>query len=91
MESAPTILFYVQHLLGVGHLRRTLAIAEACADRGVEVHVVSGGMPLEETHSPRIDFHQLPPVRAADGDFSRLLQGDGTPVDDRWRSNRKEQ
>ena len=91
MEPAATVLFYVQHLLGVGHLRRTLAIAEACSERGVEVHVASGGMPLEEAPSPKYDFHQLPPVRIAGRDFSRLLQADGTPVDDRWRSSRKEQ
>ncbi|SVD24951.1 uncharacterized protein METZ01_LOCUS377805, partial [marine metagenome] len=39
-------MFYVQHLLGVGHLRRTLSIAKACSGRGLEVHVVSGGAPL---------------------------------------------
>ncbi|MED5407529.1 MAG: glycosyltransferase [Pseudomonadota bacterium] len=91
MEPVPRILFYVQHLLGVGHLRRTLAIAKACSSRGVEVHVVSGGVPLKEATNLGFDFHQLPPAHIACQDFSRLLQSDGTPIDDHWRSRRSEQ
>ena len=37
------VLFYVQHLLGIGHLKRAATRARACAAAGLEVTVVSGG------------------------------------------------
>ena len=42
----PAVMIYVQHLLGIGHLMRARLIAEALADAGSDVHLVSGGMPI---------------------------------------------
>ena len=39
-------MLYVQHLLGIGHLMRARLLAEAIADRGYDVHLVTGGMPI---------------------------------------------
>ena len=38
------VFFYVQHLLGIGHLRRTAIFANAVAARGIDVTLVSGGL-----------------------------------------------
>ena len=37
------VLFYVQHLLGIGHLRRALRLVEALTQEGERVTPVSGG------------------------------------------------
>ncbi len=41
--SAPKVLFYVQHLLGIGHLKRATTLARAMNDLGLKVTLVSGG------------------------------------------------
>jgi predicted glycosyltransferase len=84
-----TVLFYVQHLLGIGHLRRALRIVEALAHEGLGVTVVSGGEPLPvlaRASAQRIV--QLPPVRARDAGFRQLVDAAGRPVDDALRSAR---
>lgn len=83
-------LFYVQHLLGVGHLTRTATLARACAADGIEVTVASGGEPV-----PGLDFGgaalaQLPPLRAADRRFKALVDEHGAPIDDAWRAARRD-
>jgi len=42
------VLFHVQHLLGVGHLQRSLRIAEALVAAGIDVTLVQGGAPVAE-------------------------------------------
>lgn len=84
------LFFYVQHLLGIGHLVRTAAIAREAARAGHEVTVVSGGVPV-----PGVDFGgasvmQLPPARVEDRRFSELLDEHGAPVDDAWRAARRD-
>jgi len=84
-KAGARVLFYVQHLLGTGHLWRAAAIARALARAGMSVTVASGGFPV-----PGIDFGasvrvvQLPPARAADSGFRRLVDGNGQPVDEAW-------
>lgn len=64
------IVFYAQHVLGIGHLVRSLSLAQALAPR--PVHLVTGGaevpLPLPENvrHTPM-------PGLMMDADFSRLL------------------
>ena len=41
--TAPKIFFWVQHLLGIGHLKRTTTLARAFRRAGMGVPVVSGG------------------------------------------------
>jgi len=82
-----SVLLHVQHLLGIGHLQRTLRIADALARDGVRVTLVSGGMPIALLRHPAIDFVQLPPIRAYDARFA-LFDGGGAPVDDALRTRR---
>ena len=75
---------YVQHLLGIGHLKRMALLARALRDEGAEVTLVSGGMPVAGLE-PDV---QLPPASAADLSFRTLLDADGRPVDDEWKRRR---
>ena len=77
------VFFYVQHLLGIGHLKRAATLARALRAAGVEVTLASGGMPVEG-----IDVLQLPPVSSPD--FKTLLDQHGRPVDDAWKAQRRD-
>ena len=83
-----SVLFYVQHLLGIGHLQRTLRIAEALARDGIAVTLVSGGAPVALPRDPAIGFVQLTPVRALDARFE-LVDSAGRPIDDSLREGRR--
>lgn len=86
--SAPRILVWVQHLLGTGHLRRALRLAEALVDRGARVLVVSGGPSGAWTPAAGVELLQLPAVRATDGSFTRLVGADGRALDEPLRRAR---
>ncbi|MBC6440997.1 MAG: glycosyltransferase [Rhodospirillales bacterium] len=83
------VLFWVQHLLGSGHLRRIASIARALAAREVEAVVASGGLPIAHLDIGDAHLVQLPPVRTADVTFSRLVDGDGCPVDETLLASRR--
>ena len=82
--------FYVQHLLGIGHLKRTVTFANALAARGLEVTLASGGAPIAGLRLDDIRFVQLPPAAAADLTFKSLVDAQGAPVDEEWKSKRRE-
>ena len=67
--------FYVQHLLGIGHLKRAATISQALRAAGFEVTLASGGAPVEG-----IPVLQLPPA-ASDPSFLNLLDEAG-PLDE---------
>lgn len=85
------VFFYVQHLLGIGHLRRAATLARAMAAGGFDVLVVSGGAPIDGLVLGGARFHQLPPLRAADAGLKDLVQLDGRPLDDAFRTDRTHQ
>ncbi len=82
------VLFYVQHLLGIGHLARASAIAQAAIAEGLELTMVTGGMPVDGFPGPDVPAVQLPPLRAGDGGFSDLVSADGQRVDAAWKQAR---
>lgn len=85
------VLFYVQHLLGIGHLRRAAVLARALAAGGFDVLLVSGGAPVSRDVGLDIGgarWHQLPPVRARDEGLRELARLDGTPLDEAFRVER---
>lgn len=89
------VFFHVQHLLGTGHLRRALCLAEALAAAGYAVDLVSGGRPEPGLMAPRPNapgarLVQLPPLRAADATFSGLVDADGAAIDDSWKARRRD-
>lgn len=83
--------FYVQHLLGIGHLARASRIASALAARGFDVTVVTGGSPVPGFPGADVRHVALPPVLAGDKGFSGLADGDGNPVSDAFKDNRRDQ
>lgn len=83
------VLFYVQHLLGIGHLKRAAAIAAAMADAGLEVTVAHGGADVPDVAYPRATVHRLPPAGIRGNDFSTLVDAEGNAVDDAWRAARR--
>jgi predicted glycosyltransferase len=88
--SRPRILFYVQHLLGIGHLRRAAAIARRLDRHGLAVVFVSGGEPVAGLDLGKAETVQLPPARAGDSGFGSIVDADGRPIDDAWRTRRRE-
>lgn len=84
------VLFYVQHLLGVGHLRRASAIADALDRAGFEADLVSGGMPEPWLEFGGARFVQLPPTRANDPSFESLVNAAGEVVDESWMRQRRQ-
>ena len=83
------VLFHVQHLLGVGHLRRGELLTEAMADRGIEVVVALGGHPVKDLPFSRARVVQLPPTGIRGADFKTLYDEDGEPVTEAWRERRR--
>lgn len=90
--SAKRVMFYVQHLLGIGHFKRAANLARAMARQGMDVTLVSGGAPVEGAGEQGDGFRllQLPPARAADLTFKLLLDADGQPVDELWKQRRRD-
>ncbi len=87
-DALTGVLFHVQHLLGIGHLRRIAMVARATAARGLDVTVGSGGMAIDHFDLGAAKFHQLPALRAADASFSALLDEYGTAINGDWRQRR---
>lgn len=90
-ETAGSVLFYVQHLLGIGHLQRALRLVGGMAEAGLAVTLVSGGEPLPELdRAAARRIVQLAPIRAADAGFRNLVAADGRPIDDGLRAARRQ-
>lgn len=76
------VMFYAQHLLGIGHLKRAAVLARAMAGHGLEVWVVLGGPAV-----PGIAFDgcariALPPIRATDASFKSLVDEHGVSINE---------
>nr|CAA6829282.1 MAG: Mlr3248 protein [uncultured Thiotrichaceae bacterium] len=89
--DTPKVLFYVQYLLGIGHVRRSALIVASLIEKGFEVHVVFGGVPV-----PQIDFkpatvHYLPAIKVANDSFSQLLNKNGSPFSETQKQARCQQ
>lgn len=78
------IFFYVQHLLGIGHLQRAATLVRAMRVAGLEVTLASGGPSVAGIP---VDV-QLPAAQAADSTFSGLVDEAGQPVDEAWKRRR---
>jgi len=84
-------MIHVQHLLGVGHLQRSLQLAAELARHDFAVDLVSGGRPQLWVVAPGVQFHQLPAAYSPDGSFSRLLDANDNEIEPTWLDNRKQQ
>jgi predicted glycosyltransferase len=86
----PKVLFYVQHLLGIGHLKRAATLSRAMEAAGFAVTIVSGGKTVPGINIGNAHFIQLPAMRSKDEHFSVMLDDNDQPVDDGLRSARRD-
>ncbi len=88
-DSRPRLLFYVLHLLGVGHVYRAKRLVEAFHAKGMEVDIVFGGMPLNGISFASENIYYLPPIRAGDATYKRTFDADGNELSDEYKAKRK--
>ncbi|HEY1794480.1 MAG TPA: glycosyltransferase [Stellaceae bacterium] len=83
------VFFHVQWLLGIGHLQRSLRIAESLVGKGAEVTLALGGPAAPGVAiDPAIRTVRLPPIRALDAGFV-LVDERGEAICDEFRSVRR--
>lgn len=87
--SGPRVMFYVQHLLGVGHLARASRIASAMHEAGFDLTLVTGGNEVAGFPATRVKHVALAPVVASKG-FAGLSHPDCSPVDESFLDSRKD-
>lgn len=85
------IFFYVQHLLGIGHLVRASRIATAMSEAGLNVTMVTGGSIIEGFPGEGVRHVQLPVILSSNSSFSGLADAQGHPVDEAFQKQRVEQ
>ncbi len=90
MTARPRLLFYVQHLLGIGHLLRASRIAKALAAGPFEVTVARGGDLPGALDFGDATVVALPPVKAGPGGFADLVAPDGSPFGNAARAARRD-
>ncbi|MBK20485.1 MAG: glycosyl transferase [Rhodospirillaceae bacterium] len=84
------VLFYVQHLLGIGHLKRAATLCRALESECFDVTMVSGGKDVPGVNIGNAQFVQLPAMRSKDENFSEMLNDKDEPVDEALRAARRE-
>ncbi|MFK7994088.1 MAG: glycosyltransferase family protein [Granulosicoccus sp.] len=87
-ERPLRVLFYVQHLLGIGHLMRARRIVLTLRDHDFDVALVTGGMPLPGFEVKGIEHIELPPMAVSGSDFRTLVDAAHKPIDDIFRQKR---
>ncbi|NIY74536.1 glycosyl transferase [Thalassospira sp. HF15] len=85
------VMVYVQHLLGIGHVRRMALINQALGDQGLSITVASGGVPDDNLDFAADEVVQLSPCKTSDTGFSGLVDPQGNELGDDWQKTRKKQ
>ncbi len=88
LQQPLRVLFYVQHLLGIGHLMRAGRVALALQQNGLQVTLVIGGLPVPGFDLPGVEQICLPPIAVPGEDFSLLVDAQGNPVDEAYKQRR---
>lgn len=84
------VFFYVQHLLGVGHLFRAARIAQRLRKLGFTVDLVLGGTPPGQLDFSGLNVIQLPPLKAGPHGFTDLITPNGEPASPAIKARRIE-
>jgi predicted glycosyltransferase len=84
------VFFYVQNLLGVGHIFRALRISRALVEDGFEVDLVLGGRPIPGLDTGPQRIVQLPAISAGPGGFGDLIGPHGRPLDEAGKRARRD-
>ncbi len=88
---SPRVLFYVQHLLGVGHVFRALRVARGLREAGLEVELVLGGVPVAGLDLAGLAVTQLLPLKAGPNGFGALVTATGEPAGAGIKARRTEE
>lgn len=88
--SAARVFFYVQHLLGIGHLARASRVADALVADGFDVTSVTGGISVPGFPGEGVKSVVLPPVVASNVGFAGLADENGNAVDQQFLDNRRD-
>ncbi|MCF6321149.1 MAG: glycosyl transferase [Rhizobiaceae bacterium] len=89
-SKTPKILFYVQHLLGIGHVFRATRVAKGLAAAGCETHIVWGGKKVPSMDTGGVEMHYLQAVHIRDGEFGKLLLDDGSQMNEAGKEARSQ-
>ncbi len=84
------LLSYTQHLEGLGHLVRSMRIAEGCERAGLTVDLVMGGVPVPCMETGGVHVIELPPLKAGPGGFSDLRDAAGARVGQAYKNKRRD-
>jgi predicted glycosyltransferase len=88
-QPGKRILFYVQHLLGVGHVFRAQRLCEGFTAAGLSVEVIFGGEPLPKMKFAAKSIHFLPPIKAGAIDYSFNVDAKGNSLSHAYMANRQ--
>ncbi len=89
-EAPVDVFFWVQHLLGIGHLTRAATLVRAMRRAGLSVTLVSGGVPVDGLELEGAEFFQLAPLQSDGIDFKVLLDAAGRPVEEGFKAARRD-
>lgn len=87
MNERPTLLFYCQHSLGMGHLVRSLALAAGLNERFRILFLNGGPLPKKIKTPEGVEMVNLPPL-GLDSE-GRLVSRDGRRTVERARASRR--
>lgn len=88
-KTPAAVLFWVQHLLGIGHFARTAALARSAAATGYAAHIASGGPVVPEAGTGAAALHRLPALSSVDESFGGLVNERGDPAGEAdWQERR---
>ena len=90
-RAAPTILFYVQHLLGIGHVFRATRVARELVAAGARVHLVWGGTANATIDLTGLEVIYLEPLKASGRDYAGLVTPTGEPFTPEIAARRTQQ
>jgi len=82
------VMFYVQHLLGIGHVKRAASLAKGMSENGLDVTVVLGGVVVSDVDFGQAKCVYLPSARALDQTFSTIVDSIGQPINKAWKTAR---
>lgn len=82
------VMFYVQHLLGIGHLKRAALLCAAMVEQEYDVLVVLGGRDVPGIGFDGATIVRLPTAHVMDHTFTPLLGEDGKAIDEPWKQRR---
>ena len=88
--GSPTVLFYVQHLLGIGHVFRATRVARALSRAGAQVFMAWGGTRLPTIDLSGLEMIWLDPVKADGAMFSGLVDPRGAPFGEERKAARRD-